>query len=97
MLGGCLQNAPPPKEGPGTPGQHRRQRLCERRKRRASGTLRVPHSTRIHAPLYAIHPIPADLGTCGDLVTDEYVRVPGIDDPPISGLYATVNTTATPP
>ncbi|MFV9431605.1 FAD-binding protein [Rhodococcus aetherivorans] len=47
------------------------------------------------APFYAIELIPADVGTCGGLVTDEHAQVLGTDNEPITGLYATGNTTAT--
>jgi 3-oxosteroid 1-dehydrogenase len=47
------------------------------------------------APYYATEIFPADVGTCGGLVTDEYAQVLGEDDRPIPGLYATGNITAT--
>jgi 3-oxosteroid 1-dehydrogenase len=47
------------------------------------------------APFYAAKIIPADVGTCGGVVTDEHARVLGEDDQPIPGLYATGNITAT--
>lgn len=47
------------------------------------------------APFYAAKIIPADVGTCGGVITDEHARVMGEDDQPIPGLYATGNITAT--
>lgn len=47
------------------------------------------------APFYAAKIIPADVGTCGGVITDEHARVLGEDDQPIPGLYATGNITAT--
>jgi 3-oxosteroid 1-dehydrogenase len=47
------------------------------------------------APFYAAKIVPADVGTCGGLITDEHARVIGSDDQPIPGLYATGNITAT--
>jgi 3-oxosteroid 1-dehydrogenase len=47
------------------------------------------------APFYALQLVPADVGTCGGLVTDDWGRVLRQDDEPIAGLYATGNTTAT--
>jgi 3-oxosteroid 1-dehydrogenase len=47
------------------------------------------------APFYAAEVYPADVGTCGGVVTDEYARVLNEDDRPIPGLYATGNITAT--
>ncbi len=47
------------------------------------------------APYYATEVYPADVGTCGGVVTDEYARVLDEDDRPIPGLYATGNITAT--
>ncbi|MQW77599.1 FAD-binding protein [Nocardioides sp. dk4132] len=47
------------------------------------------------APFYAAKIIPADVGTCGGVLTDEHARVLGEDDRPIPGLYATGNITAT--
>ena len=49
----------------------------------------------LRAPFYAAKIIPADVGTCGGVVTDEHARVLDQDDQPIPGLYATGNTTAT--
>lgn len=46
-------------------------------------------------PFYAAKIIPADVGTCGGVITDEHARVLGQDDQPIPGLYATGNITAT--
>lgn len=47
------------------------------------------------APYYAVAMYPADLGTCGGLLTDERARVLDTDGQPIPGLYATGNVTAT--
>jgi len=47
------------------------------------------------APFYATKVIPADIGTCGGLVTNEHAQVLDEEDQPIPGLYATGNTTAT--
>src|SRR6185312_9182620 len=47
------------------------------------------------APYYATKVVPADVGTCGGVVTDEHARVLDQDDRPIDGLYATGNITAT--
>jgi 3-oxosteroid 1-dehydrogenase len=47
------------------------------------------------APFYATQIVPADVGTCGGLVTDEHSRVLDDADQPIPGLYATGNITAT--
>lgn len=47
------------------------------------------------APFYATEIYPADVGTCGGLMTNEFGEVLGQDDVPISGLYATGNITAT--
>jgi 3-oxosteroid 1-dehydrogenase len=49
----------------------------------------------VDAPFYATQIVPADVGTCGGLLTDEYARVLDQEGQPISGLYATGNTTAT--
>lgn len=49
----------------------------------------------LQAPFYAAKIIPADVGTCGGVITDEHGRVLGSDDQPIRGLYATGNITAT--
>ena len=46
------------------------------------------------APFYASAIFPADLGTCGGLVTDSDGRVLTEGGQPIAGLYATGNTTA---
>lgn len=48
----------------------------------------------IQAPFYAAAIEPADVGTCGGVVTDEHARVLASDGP-IEGLYATGNITAT--
>lgn len=47
------------------------------------------------APFYATEIYPADVGTCGGLVCDEFGRVLAQDNQPIPGLYATGNSTAT--
>jgi 3-oxosteroid 1-dehydrogenase len=47
------------------------------------------------APYYALEIFPADIGTCGGLLTDEHARVLDEENEPIPGLYATGNTTAT--
>ena len=47
------------------------------------------------APFYAVRVFPADVGTCGGLVTDEHARVLDEHDRVIDGLYATGNITAT--
>jgi 3-oxosteroid 1-dehydrogenase len=47
------------------------------------------------APFYATEIYPADVGTCGGLITDEFGRVLDEGDQPIPGLYATGNITAT--
>ena len=47
------------------------------------------------APFYACEVLPGDIGTCGGLVTDEHARVVDQDGRPITGLYATGNSTAT--
>jgi 3-oxosteroid 1-dehydrogenase len=46
-------------------------------------------------PFFAVAVHPADVGTCGGVVTDEHARVLREDGAPIPGLYATGNTTAT--
>lgn len=46
-------------------------------------------------PFYATQFIPADIGTCGGLVTNEHAQVLDEQDKPIPGLYAAGNTTAT--
>lgn len=46
------------------------------------------------APFYASAIFPADLGTCGGLITDADGRVLTGDGRPIAGLYAAGNTTA---
>jgi 3-oxosteroid 1-dehydrogenase len=45
-------------------------------------------------PFYAVKVFPADVGTCGGLVADEYARVLDKDGRPIPGLYAAGNITA---
>ncbi|MDT5175780.1 MAG: 3-oxosteroid 1-dehydrogenase [Mycobacterium sp.] len=47
------------------------------------------------APYYATRVLPADVGTCGGVITDEHARVLDEQDRVIEGLYATGNTTAT--
>jgi 3-oxosteroid 1-dehydrogenase len=47
------------------------------------------------APFYATRVFPADVGTCGGVITNEYAQVLDDDDRVIDGLYATGNTTAT--
>ncbi|BBX61449.1 3-oxosteroid 1-dehydrogenase [Mycobacterium saskatchewanense] len=47
------------------------------------------------APYYATRVFPADVGTCGGVVTNEHAQVLDEQDLVIEGLYATGNTTAT--
>jgi 3-oxosteroid 1-dehydrogenase len=47
------------------------------------------------APYYAIKIYPADVGTCGGVITNEHAQVLDERDRVIDGLYATGNTTAT--
>jgi 3-oxosteroid 1-dehydrogenase len=47
------------------------------------------------APFYAVPIYPADVGTCGGVLTDEHGRVVTEERRPIPGLYACGNTTAT--
>jgi 3-oxosteroid 1-dehydrogenase len=47
------------------------------------------------APYYATRIYPADVGTCGGVVTNEYAQVLDGHDRVIDGLYATGNITAT--
>jgi 3-oxosteroid 1-dehydrogenase len=47
------------------------------------------------APFYATRVVPADVGTCGGVITNEYAQVLDEQDQVIDGLYATGNTTAT--
>jgi 3-oxosteroid 1-dehydrogenase len=47
------------------------------------------------APYYATEVYPADVGTCGGVITNEYAQVLDEQDRTIAGLYATGNTTAT--
>jgi 3-oxosteroid 1-dehydrogenase len=47
------------------------------------------------APYYATRVLPADVGTCGGVVTNEHAQVLDEQDQVIDGLYATGNTTAT--
>lgn len=47
------------------------------------------------APYYATAIYPADVGTCGGLITDEHAQVLDEHDRVIAGLYATGNITAT--
>ena len=46
------------------------------------------------APFYATQIFPADVGTCGGVITDEFARVLKEDLSPIPGLYAAGNITA---
>jgi len=47
------------------------------------------------APFYATKVHPADVGTCGGVITNEHAQVLDEHDRVIDGLYATGNTTAT--
>lgn len=47
------------------------------------------------APFYATRVVPADVGTCGGVITNEHAQVLDEQDRVIGGLYATGNTTAT--
>jgi 3-oxosteroid 1-dehydrogenase len=47
------------------------------------------------APYYATRVFPADVGTCGGLITNEHAQVLNERDEVIDGLYATGNITAT--
>jgi 3-oxosteroid 1-dehydrogenase len=47
------------------------------------------------APFYAARVFPADVGTCGGVITDEHAQVLDESDRVIEGLYATGNITAT--
>lgn len=47
------------------------------------------------APYYATRVFPADVGTCGGVITNEHAQVLDEQDRVIEGLYATGNTTAT--
>jgi 3-oxosteroid 1-dehydrogenase len=47
------------------------------------------------SPYYAVQVHPADVGTCGGVLTNEYGQVLGQHHTLIEGLYATGNTTAT--
>jgi 3-oxosteroid 1-dehydrogenase len=47
------------------------------------------------APYYATRVFPADVGTCGGLITNEHAQVLDEQDRVIDGLYATGNITAT--
>jgi 3-oxosteroid 1-dehydrogenase len=47
------------------------------------------------APYYATRVFPADVGTCGGVITNEHAQVLDEDDRVIEGLYATGNITAT--
>lgn len=47
------------------------------------------------APYYATRVLPADVGTCGGVITNERAQVLDEQDRVIEGLYATGNTTAT--
>jgi 3-oxosteroid 1-dehydrogenase len=46
-------------------------------------------------PYYATRVFPADVGTCGGVITNEYAQVLDEQDRVIEGLYATGNITAT--
>ncbi|MEE2855609.1 MAG: FAD-binding protein [Actinomycetota bacterium] len=46
-------------------------------------------------PYYATRVLPADVGTCGGVITNEHAQVLDSDDCVIDGLYATGNITAT--
>jgi 3-oxosteroid 1-dehydrogenase len=48
-----------------------------------------------HAPFYATQVYPADVGTCGGVITNEHAQVLDEQDRVIDGLYATGNITAT--
>lgn len=47
------------------------------------------------APFYAARVFPADVGTCGGVITNEHAQVLNEQDQVIEGLYATGNITAT--
>ena len=47
------------------------------------------------APYYATRVFPADVGTCGGVITNEHAQVLNDQDQVIEGLYATGNITAT--
>ncbi len=47
------------------------------------------------APFYAARVFPADVGTCGGVITNEHAQVLDESDRVIDGLYATGNITAT--
>jgi 3-oxosteroid 1-dehydrogenase len=47
------------------------------------------------APFYAARVFPADVGTCGGVITNEHAQVLNEKDEVIDGLYATGNITAT--
>ena len=47
------------------------------------------------APFYATQVFPADVGTCGGVITNEHAQVLDENDQVIEGLYATGNITAT--
>jgi 3-oxosteroid 1-dehydrogenase len=47
------------------------------------------------APYYATRVLPADVGTCGGVITNQHAQVLDEADRVIEGLYATGNTTAT--
>jgi 3-oxosteroid 1-dehydrogenase len=46
-------------------------------------------------PYYATRVLPADVGTCGGVITNEHAQVLNENDQVIDGLYATGNITAT--
>ncbi|HXL62818.1 MAG TPA: FAD-binding protein, partial [Mycobacterium sp.] len=47
------------------------------------------------APFYATRVVPADVGTCGGVITNEHAQVLDEQERVIDGLYATGNITAT--
>jgi 3-oxosteroid 1-dehydrogenase len=47
------------------------------------------------APYYATRVLPADVGTCGGVITNEHAQVVNENEQVIEGLYATGNITAT--
>jgi 3-oxosteroid 1-dehydrogenase len=49
----------------------------------------------VKPPYYATKVVPADVGTCGGVVTNEHAQVLDADECVIDGLYATGNITAT--
>ena len=60
------------------------------------GTSPTPRSARsIVRRIYATQVFPADVGTCGGVITNEHAQVLDEQDRVIDGLYATGNITAT--